>query len=584
MRLLSISVAGHEIAKSPVRGTMILIGRSPSCDIVLRAKGVRPVHFLMEWTATGDKPEDGFWSIFDVSQTGPGAKNEKAISSIGVGEGVVLEEKPAQLGPFEFRWVTDHLEQTALEGGAMSGAFKRQTEKPAARGLSYQLEIVSARTDSGSVTQVYHLHPAPIRNTPLVLPGLPNLKLIWHSNQDGLPLVLDFTEMSNVEIFKKGIPFSSDPQNGARKTQLSPGDLIQIHFQLKDHYFRLVPKIPIEPVRASFWKDPFIALLALCIVISAAVIGSFLLFSEPPVEEPPKEPPRIAQIEVKEVKPPPPVPEDMSETKPVVEDLKKQEPKKEDAPSVTTPTAKSEPTKDEGKVSDTKFKAREKKKAVGLNSPAPQADVNTVGLLGALKKKNPAVVKADMVLNDGVIAETATAKDGQFVVQQSPSGVVRKRAKSSSSDGLTAAYTTMSGGDDMTDANAGPIGTPNGKSGYNVGYKKADKASSAESGFSAEGGLDKESVRRALAVYRKDFRSCYERALLSKPRIKGRIVYRWQISGKGPVNWIKLISSTVDSPSLPTCVQNLIQRIQFPEAPNGQPTLVIYPFEFLPKD
>lgn len=569
MKVLIVSLNGRELARTHVHSQMLLIGRSPSCDVVLRAKGVKPVNFLMEWTETGTDPEDGFWSIFDVSQTSTMAKKEKSVSNVGVGEGVVLDKAPVKLGQFEFQWRTDRLSQSVVEGGAVHDAFMAKAGVAPLIASSYQLEIVSARSDSGSVTQVNHLFPPPVRGVPVPLPGLPSLKLTWGPSEAGIPVQMDYGELKDAEVFKKGVSLTSGPDAGGHTTRLAPGDLVQIHFQLKDHYFRLVPRVNVPPVRPSLWADSFFGLLVLALLMTAA-IGSLIVMTASPPEEPPKEPPRIAQIEVQEAPPPPPPPAPIEETPP--------EKKMEETKVAPTPD------KSSGEASAPKFKAKEaqKKPTTGLNSPAPLANVNSVGLLGALKAKNPNVVKADTVLNDAIISKTVAGNEGQFVVQQSPSGIVKKSGPTKTNGDLTAAYTTMAGGDKMNDSAAGPIAAKNGKSGYKVGYKKSDAPPTE--GFTAEGGLDKESVRRALAAYRKDIRTCYERALLTKPRIKGRIVYKWQIDGEGPVTWVNLVSQDVGSPSLPPCVQKVIHGIKFPVAPNHQPTIVIYPFEFLPKD
>jgi hypothetical protein len=569
VKVLLIKFNDREIVRSQVNAQNLLIGRSPSCDVVLRAKGIKPVHFLMEWTETGSALDDGFWSIFDVSGNTSTAKKEKNLSDEGVGEGVVLETKPVKIGPFEFQWKTDRLSESVVEGGAVAGAFMKKASEAPSVVANYQLEIVSARADSGSVTQVYHLHPPSARNVALPLPGLPNLKLIWSLNDAGVPVTMDFSQLKDAEVFKKGVSLNKSAENAVQTTKLAPGDLVQVHFQLKDHYFRLVPRVNVPPIRSSFRADAFLGIMLLALLIAGA-LTSLILITDIPVEEAPKEPPRVAEIQVREIEPPKPV-----EPPPPIEEPQKVVEKQPDKV----------PEKAAGLAAAPKFKAEKPnpKKAAGLNSPAPQANVNSVGLLGALKAKNPNTVKADMVLNDAIISKTVSGDESKFVVQQSPSGVVKKSGPVTQNKDLTGAYTTLAGGDTMSDESAGPIASKGGKnSGYNVGYKNAEGP--ASEGFTTEGGLDKESVRRALAAYRKDIRTCYERALLTKPRIKGRIVYKWQISGTGPVNWATLQSSDVGSPSLPPCVQKVIQNIRFPAAPNGQPTIVIYPFEFLPKD
>src|SRR5262249_5895787 len=124
--------------------------------------------------------------------------------------------------------------------------------------------------------------------------------------------------------FKKGAPLTGGADAPTRTTRLVPGDLVQIHFQLKDHYFRLVPKVNVAPVRPSMWKDAFVGLLALALLVTGAITALYLVLT-PPAEEPPKEPPRVAQIEVLEPKQPPPPPAPPREEPP--EEKKHEEPK-----------------------------------------------------------------------------------------------------------------------------------------------------------------------------------------------------------------------------------------------------------------
>ncbi|MEI7974152.1 MAG: AgmX/PglI C-terminal domain-containing protein, partial [Bdellovibrio sp.] len=97
---------------------------------------------------------------------------------------------------------------------------------------------------------------------------------------------------------------------------------------------------------------------------------------------------------------------------------------------------------------------------------------------------------------------------------------------------------------------------------------------------SVEGGLDRESVRRTLAQYRKEIKTCYDRALVKKPRISGRVLYQWTITGSGFTSSARQLSSGLETLSLETCVLSIIEGIRWPESKNGSSTIVKYPFEF----
>jgi hypothetical protein len=148
----------------------------------------------------------------------------------------------------------------------------------------------------------------------------------------------------------------------------------------------------------------------------------------------------------------------------------------------------------------------------------------------------------------------------------------------------------LSGSKDFDAAATGPIAKVGGKSGYGVGSALGGEGKGAGSGFEfgsldvggmkVSGGLDRETVRRVIASYRNQIRTCYEKALLSRAKLQGRILYTWNITAAGPVSTAEITKSTVGSPTLESCVLEVIKGMNFPVAGNGNPTTVIYPFEF----
>ena len=74
---------------------------------------------------------------------------------------------------------------------------------------------------------------------------------------------------------------------------------------------------------------------------------------------------------------------------------------------------------------------------------------------------------------------------------------------------------------------------------------------------------------------------CYERALLKESNISGRVEYEWFISPQGGVKWAKVKSSDVKNGSdLNTCVVNVIKKMKFPVAKNGETTQPSIGFPF----
>lgn len=576
MRILSVSRNGRELANETLTSPLVLIGRSPTCDLVLRAKGVRPVHFLVEWVGAGTFGEDeGVWTVFDISHT---SGQEKDSGSQGAGEGVVIGEKPVKAGGFDFSFRTDRLHETTLKGGTLTESFQEKKMDKLATTGNYQLEVVSIREDSGSVSHVRHLDPIRGGTRRTIVPHVPLISVEWSAEKSGVPVNIDTSRLQDAKVYLGVAALLAGKPEEAKSAKLTPGELVQIQWQKSDHYFRLVPQIQVPPAPLSLFRDPFYRWALGTTVLLA---GLFFALRNADIVPPEalKEPPRVAKIEIRNVDlkemPPPPEP-------PVEPPPEEKPPEEKPKPPAPEPPkekkAEEEPKKADSAPKAKLVKASKDKKTGGIvNSPAPKANVNSIGLLGALKPQKSGTVAADKLINEGIISNTASGKEGNIVVQQAPSGVVGK--KTTGVGGLVGAYSKPTMGDSQSGSSVSQIAGTGHADGSD--YKQSEFAASDE--FTADGGLDKDSVRKTLAAYKRDIRTCYDRALMLNPKTGGRIVYKWRIAPTGAVEWINLTSNTSDSPGLASCVQGVIKGIRFPKAGNGKPTIVIYPFQFARK-
>ena len=147
----------------------------------------------------------------------------------------------------------------------------------------------------------------------------------------------------------------------------------------------------------------------------------------PEAAKEPEPPPRIATIQVQDlVVPPPPPPPLPKETPPA-------ESKKTTVTEVKTPAPKKSFQTEKVTAKETKASApsvknttKAEKNRDGLNSPAPVKNVNSVGLLGKLGggKKTGEKVSADLIVNKGIVSDTATGESGKIVVSQPPAGEI----------------------------------------------------------------------------------------------------------------------------------------------------------------
>jgi hypothetical protein len=99
--------------------------------------------------------------------------------------------------------------------------------------------------------------------------------------------------------------------------------------------------------------------------------------------------------------------------------------------------------------------------------------------------------------------------------------------------------------------------------------------------MAVSGNIDQNAVRQAIEKYMKKIQYCYERALLSKPKISGSLKMQWSIAPGGRASGVSVVSSALNDVNLHNCVSGVIAVIPFP-SPKGGSATVSYPFNFTP--
>lgn len=93
----------------------------------------------------------------------------------------------------------------------------------------------------------------------------------------------------------------------------------------------------------------------------------------------------------------------------------------------------------------------------------------------------------------------------------------------------------------------------------------------------ADGGMDKEVIRRTVRSHVKDISACYNEALEKKPDLQGKLVMQWDIGKKGKVSEVRIVRSV--DPLVDDCVALKIEGWVFPIEPTGdQVGRVVFPF------
>ncbi len=608
MKTVVISRNDKELVRVPLNRKSLLAGRSPSCDAVVRYKGVKPVQFMIEHVSEnlseGPAKEDfeqGFWTLLDISDSHINEADKRSSSS---GAGIVLDENLQNFNGFDFKIVIDTLLQTDLKKGVLSRSL--DSEQVAVGDDRSVVEIVYFRKDIDIVTNISHLSRHKTSKKIKLFSQLPRFIFEWENDKDIKASIKTDDVTEKFEIFKRGERITADFIE-SKKLDIHDDDVIHIETENNDFYIRLVPAVEVVLEKFSWFNDYIIraTLVVLCLLFTSV----FMITHFTTVEEIVPELPRVIKIEVpapKQNEPAEQAPEEVvavkdATTAPVT-------PEKEKPIQKTADMALQKEVKPVVKAAaaSTAVVNRPKDKAqLGLNNNSKPKDVNTIGLLAKLKNGAQASkqkVSADTILNQGVVSETMTGDSGKVVVNKAPVGTIGKSNQAINPNALAEASTTLSGATTADPKSSGSLalaggtgkfstgtelnglkGVGSGGSGSNSGSSGAATSGSGlgrDDTMQAVGGLDKDAIRKALRENRRAIANCYETALLTKKQLDGRMTFRWVISIEGNVSSIQLQNSELKMPNFESCVESVIKSISFPQAPNKMTTTVIYPFAF----
>jgi hypothetical protein len=95
-----------------------------------------------------------------------------------------------------------------------------------------------------------------------------------------------------------------------------------------------------------------------------------------------------------------------------------------------------------------------------------------------------------------------------------------------------------------------------------------------------EGGLTKDEVRRVIRAHLNEYKYCYERRLIARPDLMGKIVMSFMIGQSGGVIAAKPVEDSTGDKAIGHCVAKRMLRWQFPPPRGGGMVTVRYPFIF----
>lgn len=115
-----------------------------------------------------------------------------------------------------------------------------------------------------------------------------------------------------------------------------------------------------------------------------------------------------------------------------------------------------------------------------------------------------------------------------------------------------------------------------------IGRKKRKRVAKLKiRGGRSSGGCDKGDIAKNVRRRAAALRACYERQLMAKPNLKGKVTVQWTINQEGKVARPKVVTNTIKNASVTDCVMRTIKRIRF-KKPEAGICVIQWPFVFAP--
>lgn len=347
------------------------------------------------------------------------------------------------------------------------------------------------------------------------------------------------------------------------------GNETSLHLRYVEVPRPFIPKTWIE--NKEVFKKAITISLAIHLIMSLVSVFSAEKISAPKVENiPPRfaklilEPPKMLLVPPKtqDIVPLPPPPPPIAPPEPDI--VKKMEPVPKPKP-VSKPVAMTKPIPVRKNMAPAKPNIKET-----LSKPSSQEMADSF---------------SDMFAE--VDAPASNAPKSPIKIDKSlKSGPV---AKGVNIAGVAGALKSRVGNMQASEGNTASVGKQVGNVGYQKGSGVAGnrKVVSGVVGTpklkepSIPQGITQDQVMSVVNTYLKDIHRCYDRALMDDSNLSGRVEYEWNISPNGSVSGAKVKRSEMsNSDSLNTCVLSIFNKMKFPAAKNGQPTIANIGFPF----
>jgi hypothetical protein len=124
----------------------------------------------------------------------------------------------------------------------------------------------------------------------------------------------------------------------------------------------------------------------------------------------------------------------------------------------------------------------------------------------------------------------------------------------------------------------GGNGSGYGRGAGGLGGRRAHAPDVVPGTAQVRGSLDKEIIRRIIRRHLNEVRFCYEKELMHKQDLYGRVMIQFTISGTGQVVASVHRRATMNNPNVEQCIAQAVRRWEFPKPQGGGIVIVSYPF------
>lgn len=389
---------------------------------------------------------------------------------------------------------------------------------------------------------------------------------------------------NSVEEISTLVENQSVKQKGKRNIiKLTSKEVLQIDLSPSiSFYMRFVPTSQTLPRRRLVEPDYQIKRALIVSLVAHGLLGLALIILAPESKNVPQiknVPERFARLLVeapRPIIPLPPPPPPVVIPKPVKPLPRKQEVVHEEKRVKPMPPVKrivkNLPKRSNSKVTDRFTRAPRKEVATAA---VPEVKVESLGALSALGGMSLPTDSAP--ITDIQINKNAGGAESKVM---NPAGVVGN-LKSSGGKLLAGGSGPIKTGGKGIGAGKeyGMQGLSGGSGKRNIGGSVVGKPKLAS--VAAEEGLTRQQVWKEIEKKQGEIQACYEKSLLSKPDLMGRIEFEWDIQAAGNVTGVRVKRSTVPGgEQLSECVKAIFAGMKFPKAKNGQSTTPSIGFPF----